>query len=379
MKIIVPATIDDTTLAYSNVPDTTPLFDLSAIYSLGQTVRDPASKHVYESLTGSAPAVVTISVATPAVVTQAGHGLENGTIVALTTTGALPDGVTEATRYYVVNKTTDTYQLALAPGGAAIASSGDQSGTHHAVAAPNLGYPLSDASKWLDLGPSNRWAMFDDKAGTITRMADTINVSVRPSGRNTALPLFGLAGHSVQAIVTDAVDGEIYNRTFSLVSNDNVADYYDYFFADLIRETEKLIDDLPLYSGTEVNLIIDNTGGMAECGAMQLGVPHDMGVAVLGSGFGIYDYSKKDRGEFGVNLVERGYSAVMRLNVAVPRLLVDELGRILTEGRGRTWAYVGASEYGRLMVLGFPRDWFVTIEHPDLSELTIELESLTYG
>ena len=62
--------------------------------------------------------------------TDADHGLVNTNIVQLTTTGTLPTGLSLSTNYYVVNKTDDTFKLALASSGADILWTDDGSGTH---------------------------------------------------------------------------------------------------------------------------------------------------------------------------------------------------------------------------------------------------------
>lgn len=77
-------------------------------------------------------ATVTISIATPGVVTWTAHGLSNGKAVHLATTGGLPTGLAAGTIYYVVNASTNTFELAAEPAGASIATSGTQSGTHTA-------------------------------------------------------------------------------------------------------------------------------------------------------------------------------------------------------------------------------------------------------
>lgn len=79
---------------------------------------------------------VTITVAVPGVVTWAAHGLENGSLVTLTTTGSLPTGLTAGVSYYVVGKTAGNFQLALTPGGSPITTTGTQSGVHTATAVP---------------------------------------------------------------------------------------------------------------------------------------------------------------------------------------------------------------------------------------------------
>lgn len=80
---------------------------------------------------------VTISIATPGVVTWNNHGLAAGQAVTLSTTGALPTGLTAGTTYYVLSPAANTFQLAATAGGAAIATSGSQSGTHTAIATPS--------------------------------------------------------------------------------------------------------------------------------------------------------------------------------------------------------------------------------------------------
>jgi hypothetical protein len=75
---------------------------------------------------GVTPLVFTVTIATPAVLTVA---LRNGTAVVLNTTGALPTGLSVGTVYYVVGTTGTTCNLSATFGGAAINTSGSQSGT----------------------------------------------------------------------------------------------------------------------------------------------------------------------------------------------------------------------------------------------------------
>lgn len=72
----------------------------------------------------------TITIASPGVVTWTAHGHSAGDTFVPTTTGALPTGLTAGATYYIINPTTDTFQLSLTSGGAAINTTGSQSGTH---------------------------------------------------------------------------------------------------------------------------------------------------------------------------------------------------------------------------------------------------------
>lgn len=76
--------------------------------------------------------VVTISIATPGVVTWNAHGLVADTAIIFETTGALPTGLAIGTVYFVRAPTANDFTLAATPGGAAINTSGVQSGVHTA-------------------------------------------------------------------------------------------------------------------------------------------------------------------------------------------------------------------------------------------------------
>jgi hypothetical protein len=83
---------------------------------------------------------VTITIASPGVVSWTAHGLPEGTLVTFSTTGALPTGLAANTSYYVVNPNANDFQLANTRGGTAINTSGSQSGTHRAGAALDNAY-----------------------------------------------------------------------------------------------------------------------------------------------------------------------------------------------------------------------------------------------
>src|SRR5437868_7856076 len=77
---------------------------------------------------------VTITIASPGVIAWAGHGLVANEPVKFATTGALPTGLTAGTAYYVKLPNSGDFQVSATPGGAAIATTGSQSGTHTATA-----------------------------------------------------------------------------------------------------------------------------------------------------------------------------------------------------------------------------------------------------
>lgn len=103
-----------------------------------KTIFDYAFKIQYNDAPPVETSVVTISIASPGVVTWAAHGRAAGDAVKFSTTGALPTGLTAGTTYYVLASglTSGAFQVAATPGGSAIVTSGTQSGVHTALTVP---------------------------------------------------------------------------------------------------------------------------------------------------------------------------------------------------------------------------------------------------
>ena len=128
------------------------------------------SRTTYSSLFGAIVPLVgtfTVTIASPAVVTLSGHGFVTGDQVYLTTTGALPTGLTANTLYYVYYINTTTFSLATSRANAYAATrintSGTQSGVHSLYACP---FGLGDGSTTFTL---------PDARGRVIAGQDTMN------------------------------------------------------------------------------------------------------------------------------------------------------------------------------------------------------------
>ncbi len=82
----------------------------------------------------AAVGTVTMTIASPAVVSLTAHGLTTNDPVVFTTTGALPTGIAAGTVYYVIaaGLTANAFEVSTSLGGSAVNTSGSQSGTHSA-------------------------------------------------------------------------------------------------------------------------------------------------------------------------------------------------------------------------------------------------------
>jgi hypothetical protein len=86
-------------------------------------------------LDNQSPQTCTISIASPGVVTLNSHGFPVNAPIVFATTGALPTGLVAGTIYYVLNPAANTFQVSATQGGAAINTSGAQSGVQTVASA----------------------------------------------------------------------------------------------------------------------------------------------------------------------------------------------------------------------------------------------------
>lgn len=152
---------------------------------------------------------VTITIASPAVITWTAHGHSNGTSGTFTTTGALPTGLVAATTYYVVNAATDTFQLSLTSGGAAINTSGTQSGVH--TFTTGAADPLN--IRWSDSENYNMW---------------------RPAATNSA--------GSLRCEVGNEIVGALPARGGHLICTDQATYYFRYIGGSFVYSLNRIAD-----------------------------------------------------------------------------------------------------------------------------------------
>ena len=99
--------------------------------------------YYWNASVGYSPLQVTISIASPGVITlPTGFSIPDGTALTLTSTGALPTGLNIGQVYFVVNSTGGTIELSTSLGGTPITTSGTQSGLQYIS---TRGVDLADA------------------------------------------------------------------------------------------------------------------------------------------------------------------------------------------------------------------------------------------
>lgn len=239
--------------------------------------------------------------------------------------------------------------------------------------------------KWLEIGPTNRWGMFDRKVGTETTQATSMTYLLKP-GRANSLGLLGIDADSVEVSLV-ANDEIVYAASIDLNSGNTVGDWYQYFYepiyqVDAVAITNLLdaaLMDLPAYGDGVLCVRFLATAGDVTCGVLAVGLYAELGTTLYDPTIGIIDYSRKSVDAFGnYDITERTYSKRMSATLMVESTDVDNTARLLTQYRATPVVWVGADNlYSSLIVYGFAKDWEETIKGPTHSTCNIQIEGLT--
>jgi hypothetical protein len=142
--------------------------------------------YYWDASFGLAPASFTVTIASPAVVTSTVSLLDN-TPVILTNTGypsALPTGLVVGTTYYVKSSTGTTFNLSATPGGAAINTSGSQSGDHYIL--PNA-IPVTSMAGASDVPLMQNFLFVSDVSRFVFCFGTNDPLSATPSAQDPML------------------------------------------------------------------------------------------------------------------------------------------------------------------------------------------------
>lgn len=237
---------------------------------------------------------------------------------------------------------------------------------------------VADPPTWIDIGAINRFAMFDLVIGDATQQsAANIDVTLDFDAVINSVALFEIVGSTVQIVVDDPTDGEVYNQTYSLNDNTGVDNWYQYFFAPIARKTELVATDLPAYSTATIRVVVANGGLDTAVGEAIFGRSITLGATMMNFSLGIDDFSRKDRDQFGNFVItERRFSRLANYDVFVRNNQFVSTFNNLARVRAIPVVYIGDETKGETIVLGFYRDFSTLRTGLNSSEMTLEVEGL---
>lgn len=247
------------------------------------------------------------------------------------------------------------------------------------LVASNVGNPLTDASKWLPLGPSNRWKALDGKITAQTVNNLSISYRIQIAGRVDGVSVLNADAASVRIMAEDAVDGLVFDKTVSLVSNYGITDIFAYLTEPLERIPDCFIGGLPvLYSNLIVTVTVASPTGQVKLGEAIPTLSRKIGGTQYGASIGFIDYSRKEKDTFGNDVVvERGFSKKAGFTINVATGMTDQVAALFAKYRATPIVYLGSELFGCTLVYGWARDFNEEIRGPRQTICSVQVEGLS--
>lgn len=352
MKVIPPLAITDARMTSSTVPEVAPAaYNGATAYGLNDTVSVAGAaglQTVYKSLqaanTGHAPASSPLWWVSLGETYQGYSGAD---------TYALGDMVIDATAHLV----------------------------YESLAAGNVGNALSDAAKWLEIGPTNRWAMFDTLRNTASQVPSSMTIVLTPGQRIDSLALLGVLASSVTITMTSG-DVPVYSRTVSMILRE-VADWYDYFFRAFSVQPSLALFDLPPITVGVITITLTAAAGNVACGACVIGQSEYIGEVQYEAENDVLNFSTVTRDFAGgvSTMVQRRNVPKTIQSIFVEKRRVNRI-RQLRDTVGAVpavWAGLDNSTHDyfeAVLILGFYKRFSINLRYPDYAVIGLELEEI---
>jgi hypothetical protein len=232
---------------------------------------------------------------------------------------------------------------------------------------------------WVEVGPSNQFAMFDEQVNTKTVNATTEFFATVSTGLIDSVFLANLSGDTVRIQVTDGFGGPLVYSEERNLSGELAEDWYEYFFSDpLVIKTQVLFSGIPPFGNAHVTVFVD--GPTPSIGLCVFGRTSYIGATEYGASTGIIDYSRKETDDFGeVTFVRRNFSKRMDVKLWLPNSKHNFVQRLLYDIRARPVVWFATDDpllEESAVVYGFYRDFTNEIAYPDVSYCSLQIEGL---
>ena len=240
--------------------------------------------------------------------------------------------------------------------------------------------PDLDLTNWLDLGATNKYRMFDNIISSVSSRTGGIQFTLTPNQVVNGIALLNVNASTVRVVMTDPVEGVVYDQTRGLRSSSEVTDYFSYFFAPLVSLTDlntAIFLDLPSKPTATITVYISSGAALVEVGEVVYGIQSVVGRTNYGTSIGIKSYSRKDIDEFGkVTVVKRKNSKYCEYDVDIDNTNLVFVQRLFQDIDSVPCVFIGNPDMEGLIVYGFYSDFKSTISFPTVSKCTLRVEGL---
>lgn len=211
------------------------------------------------------------------------------------------------------------------------------------------------ATFWIEIGPTNRTAMFDGLVSSQTLAASPLVITLSPGAFN-GFALFGVDADSYSVQVLDSAGGNvIYEEATTPLEGSMPSDYYEYFF-DRFKPLRQLIrTGIDPNGSSQIKLTLNRGTGNVGLGMFAIGDLKPVGIPQRDAVVEPQDFSSIVQDKFGnASVRRRANSTGMSISCVMDREEANSVLQTVKDTLGIPCVVVGSSQalYEWLTVFG---------------------------
>lgn len=258
-----------------------------------------------------------------------------------------------------------------------------QDNTNHKVyqslIAGNNNQPLSDATKWSYVGPTNRYKALDTSNSTKTAKALSMSFVFTPGQALSVVALLGLVGCLTARVrLIDSVYGTVYDSTTDMGALPTTPSWWHFWFGSRTYRSNLVLQALPTFPNAVLYVDLTGTAALA-LSVLAAGQAQTIGNSVnYGAKVGIRNFSVIETNAYGDDvLVVRSFAKRGSFTVTLAKTEVDATQEYLADLRATPCLFIGSDCYQSTIIFGFYQDFDILIERYSTSECSIEIKGMT--
>lgn len=245
-------------------------------------------------------------------------------------------------------------------------------------------WPARQNLWWYDIGPTNRFAMFDLYRNTASKKNGVLEVTLAPGVRIDSLALRGLVASSVDIQMTS--NGNVVYAVSRSLNVREVRNAYEYCFKEFEFQSSVTLLDLPPYSGAQLKVTLQNTNGGVECASMVIGQRVEVGTMLAEAESDTLNFSTIERDPTGLAILQSEPNAPTLVSqILVPIESVRAVRRLRDKLAGGVPAiFSGISDdahpYAEAVdICGIYKKFTINLKNQAEAIVSLQLESISDG
>lgn len=254
----------------------------------------------------------------------------------------------------------------------------------NAIAGVDATLPENAPTRWVDIGPTNRWAIFDTlrNSASVSTGANSMTIVLTPGRRVDSIALIGVVGESVSITMTSSPLGTVYTVTDNLILR-NTLTWSKYFFGSFTYQGSTVHFDLPQFSNAVITIVISRASGTVSCGALMIGQSVYLGKVLSQAKSDALNFSTVTRDNFGnATLVPRRTIPQTNQTLLATSDMVDALRDLRALGNAVPMVWSGLDDkvvnpyFDSLLILGVYKEFSISMRNDGYADITLSLEEI---